>query len=178
MEITVFCASNEGTEPSFMEDAYKLGAWIAGQGHTLVYGGCRTGLMGAVADGALDAGGKVIGVLTDIPRIQDRRHHGLTEYIETQTLAERKSILMERPQVFITLPGGLGTLDELGDVLSLIRAGVDSRPCVVYDAGGYYQPLQAFFQEMLDAGFVEQEVFDQVLVTSDLAAIEDFIQGC
>lgn len=177
MEITVFCASNEGTDPSFMEDAYALGAWIARQGHTLVYGGCRTGLMGAVADGALDAGGKVVGVLTDILRIQERRHPGLTEYIETATLAERKAILMERPQAFITLPGGLGTLDELGDVLSLIRAGVETRPCVVYDAGGYYQHLRAFFQEMLDAGFVEQEVFDKVLVTSDLKVIEDFLQG-
>ena len=132
--------------------------------------------MGAVADGALDAGGKVVGVLTDIPRIQERRHHGLTEYIETETLTERKAILRERPQMFITLPGGLGTLDELGDVLSLIRAGVDSRPCVIYDAGGYYQPLKDFFQEMLDAGFVEQEVFDLVPVTDKLTDIEDFIQ--
>ena len=95
MNIAVYCGSASGNRPSFTEGAKALGSWIAQNGHTLVYGGSRTGLMGATADAVLAGGGKVIGVIPDVKLIQERRHPGLTECIETKDMAERKQKMIE-----------------------------------------------------------------------------------
>ena len=105
MNIAVYCGSASGNRPSFTEGAKALGSWIAQNGHTLVYGGSRTGLMGATADAVLAGGGKVIGVIPDVKLIQERRHPGLTECIETKDMAERKQKMIELADAYVALPG-------------------------------------------------------------------------
>lgn len=133
MNIAVYCGSASGNRPSFTEGAKALGSWIAQNGHTLVYGGSRTGLMGATADAVLAGGGKVIGVIPDVKLIQERRHPGLTECIETKDMAERKQKMIELADAYVALPGGPGTLDEISEVICLARLGIENKACVLFD---------------------------------------------
>ena len=176
MNIVVYCGSTTGNKNSYSEKARKLGEWIAEHGHTLVYGGADGGLMGAVANGALSKGGKVIGVLPDVEEIQKRRHMSLTEYINTKDMAQRKAAMIELADAYIALPGGPGTLDELSDIVSLSRLRLDENPCVMYDMDGYYQPLSKVFDGMIEAGFAEKEDFRNVLVSDDQDEIGNFIE--
>ena len=130
MNIAVYCGSASGNRPSFTEGAKALGSWIAQNGHTLVYGGSRTGLMGATADAVLAGGGKVIGVIPDVKLIQERRHPGLTECIETKDMAERKQKMIELADAYVALPGGPGTLDEISEVICLARLGIENKACI------------------------------------------------
>ena len=157
--------------------AVALGMWIAENGHTLVYGGTRGGLMGTIANSVLSNGGKVIGVLPQVESIQNRRHQFLTEYIDTKDMAERKAKMIELADVYIALPGGPGTLDELSDIISLQRLHINENPCILYDIDGFYQPLKAFFEEMQTSGFAAKEDFNRVLFSKDLSEIETFIQS-
>ena len=152
MNIAVYCGSASGNRPSFTEGAKALGSWIAQNGHTLVYGGSRTGLMGATADAVLAGGGKVIGVIPDVKLIQERRHPGLTECIETKDMAERS------------------------EVICLARLGIENKACVLFDTDGYYQALKKIFEEMVEVGFSEKEDFKRVLVSADLDEIGRFIE--
>lgn len=165
-----------GQPPSFTEGAKALGSWIAQNGHTLVYGGSRTGLMGATADAVLAGGGKVIGVIPDVKLIQERRHPGLTECIETKDMAERKQKMIELADAYVALPGGPGTLDEISEVICLARLGIENKACVLFDTDGYYQALKKIFEEMVEVGFSEKEDFKRVLVSADLDEIERFIE--
>ena len=142
MNIAVYCGATPGNCKSFSRGAALLGTEIARQGHTLVYGGSQCGLMGVVANAALAAGGRVTGVLPNIPLIQAGRHPGLTEYLDTETLADRRTAMLHRANACIALPGGLGTLDEITEILALSRLGVNPKPCVFYNIDGFYQPLQ------------------------------------
>ena len=176
MNIAVYCGSASGNRPSFTEGAMALGSWIAQNGHTLVYGGSRTGLMGATADAVLAGGGKVIGVIPDVKLIQERRHPGLTECIETKDMAERKQKMIELADAYVALPGEPGTLDEISEVICLARLGIENKACVLFDTDGYYQALKKIFEEMVEVGFSEKEDFKRVLVSADLDEIERFIE--
>ncbi|MBP3280001.1 MAG: TIGR00730 family Rossman fold protein, partial [Butyrivibrio sp.] len=142
MNIAVYCGSSSGNNSKFMESAKYLGRWIGESGNTLVYGGACKGLMGALADAVLESGGKVIGVLPDVPRIQARKHTGLTECINTSSMAERKAKMIELADAFVALPGGIGTLDEITDVLSLSSLDVVKGPIVLFNTDGYYEPFR------------------------------------
>ena len=176
MNIAVYCGSASGNRPSFTEGAKELGSWIAQNGHTLVYGGSRTGLMGVTADAVLAGGGKVIGVIPDVKLIQERRHPGLTECIETKDMAERKQKMIELADAYVALPGGPGTLDEITDVISLARLGIEDKPCVLLDIDGFYQPLKTVFDQMLEVGFAEKGDFRKVLISEDLGKIGVFLE--
>lgn len=176
MNIAVYCGSASGNRPSFTEGAKALGSWIAQNGHTLVYGGSRTGLMGATADAVLAGGGKVIGVIPDVKLIQERRHPGLTECIETKDMAERKQKMIELADAYVALPGGPRTLDEISEVICLARLGIENKACVLFDTDGYYQALKKIFEEMVEVGFSEKEDFKRVLVSADLDEIGRFIE--
>ena len=155
MNIAVYCGSASGNRPSFTEGAKALGSWIAQNGHTLVYGGSRTGLMGATADAVLAGGGKVIGVIPDVKLIQERRHPGLTECIETKDMAERKQKMIELADAYVALPGGPGTLDEISEVICLARLGIENKACVLFDTDGYYKDLKKIFEENPEYKIVE-----------------------
>lgn len=176
MRIAVYCGSSAGGLEAYRSGAMELGKRIAEHGHELVYGGSNTGLMGAVADGALGAGGRVIGVQPNVPLIQSRKHPGLTENIETGTMAERRSRMIELADAYIALPGGIGTLDEISEVMVLQHLGIVDAPIIFVDTDGYYQPLRAVFEHMLQQGFCEKELFAKVLFSDKMDEIMAFAE--
>ena len=150
----VFCGASPGRDPQYVTLARETGGQLAQMGIGLVYGGGRVGLMGALADGALHAGGEVIGV---IPRgLVDRElaHPGLTELRVVQTLHERKAVMAELSDAFIALPGGLGTLEELSEVVSWAQLDLHRKPCGILDPGSYFGQLIAFLDHAVDEGFL------------------------
>lgn len=175
MNIAVYCGSSSGNKEAYTIGAVALGVWIAENGHTLVYGGARGGLMGTVANSVLSNGGKVTGVIPDVESIQKKRHQFLTKYIETKDMAERKSKMLEIADAYIALPGGPGTLDEITDVISLARLKINDKPCILYDISGFYQPLKNVFEQMISSGFSYKEDFRNVLISDDLDRIGTFI---
>ena len=177
MNIVVYCGSSNGIGDKYLESARILGKWIGESGNTLVYGGASKGLMGAVSNATLETGGKVIGVLPNVPQIQARRHQGLTEYIDTVSMAERKAKMIELAEAFVALPGGIGTLDELTDVMSLSSLDITMCPIVLYDTDGYYQPFRAVIRNIIDNGFGRSEYFSRMLFSDDIKEISSFITG-
>ena len=175
MNIAVYCGSSSGNDARFEESARVLGKWIGENGHTLVYGGAGKGLMGVISRQVLESGGKVIGVLPDVPMIQARRQEGLTEYIETKTMAERKAKMIELADAFVALPGGIGTLDEITEVMSLSSLYITLAPIVLFDTGGYYRPLREVIRNIIESGFGRTEFFEKVLFSEDMDEISEFI---
>ena len=150
----MFCGASPGNEPQYVAAARDVGAGLAGRGIGLVYGGGRVGLMGAVADAALDAGGEVIGV---IPRgLVDRElaHPGLSELRVVDTLHERKAVMADLADAFIALPGGLGTLEELAEVVSWAQLELHTKPIGLLEVGDYWTLLLAWLDMAVAEGFV------------------------
>jgi uncharacterized protein (TIGR00730 family) len=169
--VCVYAGSNAGVDPGHAEVARTLGRLLAEQGTGLVYGGGRTGLMGAVADAVLAAGGRVTGI---IPRGLERRevaHRGLTELVVVETMHQRKALMAERADAFVALPGGLGTLEELVEVATWTQLGIHHKPVGLLDSGGYWTPLQAFLDTAVDAGFLLRENRSSILLDPDPATL-------
>ncbi len=152
--IGVFCGSNVGGDPAFLATAQRLGSAIAQRGVGLVYGGGRVGLMGAVADAALGAGGEVIGVITDGLVRAEIAHLDVTTLEVVETMHERKARMADLADGFVTLPGGYGTLDETVELLTWNQLGLMAKPVVFLDVGGFFDRLLAFFDVAVDAAFV------------------------
>jgi uncharacterized protein (TIGR00730 family) len=166
--VAVFCASTSGHDETLVKASYDLGRGLAERGIGLVYGAGGHGLMGAVSQGALDAGGEVIGV---IPRSMVEREWGrddLTELRVVETMHERKALMAEYADAFLSLPGGLGTLEEILEVWSWRQIGFNDDPVCLFDIGGFWKPLLGALQGLVDAGFVRQEVMDDLVVADDL----------
>ena len=177
MEIAVWCASQQGNDPVYLDMARALGVTIAERGHGLVYGGSRGGLMGAVAGGCLEAGGTVTGVTVNVPRIIAERHPGLTRSEVCPDLITRKARMIELADAFIALPGGPGTFDELGDVITLLRAGVSTKPVALVNIRSYYDPLAELFARMVRDGFADPSDFEKVLVSADIDEVFAFLEA-
>ena len=175
MNIAVYCGAASGSRQIYADKTIELGTWMGENGHRLVYGGGNTGLMGTIADSVLQAGGEAIGVLPQVPLIQSRRHPGLTEYVDTATMHARKSVMIERADAFIALPGGTGTLDEITEVLSLASLDLVDGPIVFLDIEGYYEPVKAMLDRILGNGFGRGEFFDRVLFSDDVGEIAAFL---
>lgn len=170
--ITVFCASSFGTEKIYEEQAIALGKTLAEQNIELVYGGANVGLMGAVADGALNAGGKVIGVLPNFLRSKEIAHLGLTELILVESMHERKTKMNELCDGVIALPGGFGTLEELFEMLTWAQLGLHKKPIAILNVNGFYDALIALLQTMTEKGLLK-EVNQKMLLVSD--TIDDLL---
>jgi uncharacterized protein (TIGR00730 family) len=154
--ICVFCGASTGRDPGYAAAAARTGETLARRRIRIIYGGGRLGLMGTVADAALVAGGEVIGV---IPRgLVDRElaHPGLTELRVVGTLHERKAAMAELADGFVALPGGLGTLEELAEVLSWAQLDLHSKPIGVLDIGGYFGALESFLDHAVAEGFLAE----------------------
>lgn len=171
MKIAVYCGSKAGNDPAFTEGAKALGKFIGSRGWTLVYGGATQGLMGAVADAVLDAGGEVIGVMTEMPEILERKHPGLKNCEVVPDLNARKARMACLADAYVALPGGPGTLDEISDVISLARLKVDDKPVILFNINGYYEPLKTVLKAMVDAEFITAEEIDGVFFLPDLKAV-------
>ena len=175
MKIAVWCASERGASPAYALAARTLGAEIARRGHGLVYGGSSGGLMGEVADSCLAAGGPVTGITVNVPKIIARRHPGLTAYETSPDLITRKAHMIELADAFVALPGGPGTLDELGDVVTLLRARVSTKPIALVNVEGFYDPLSELFDRMVQVGFADPSDFQRVLIADDVEAALAFV---
>jgi len=164
--ITVFCGSSLGTDIVFKEKAYFLGQSLAKNRIEVVYGGANVGLMGEVADGALNAGGKVIGVIPEFLKGKEIAHTNLTELIITKTMHERKVKMNELSDGVIALPGGFGTLEELFEMLTWAQLGLHKKPIAVLNVNGFYDELITFTKTMVDKGFLKT-VNQEMLLVSD-----------
>lgn len=164
--VTVFCGSGSGTEERYTSQATLLGQTLAKHNIELVYGGAKIGLMGAVADGALNAGGKVIGVLPHFLKSKEIAHQHLTELILVNSMHERKTRMHELCDGIIALPGGFGTMEELFEVLTWAQLGLHKKPIALLNTNGFYDLLIAFVQQMVDKGLLKP-VNQQMLLVSD-----------
>lgn len=164
MRICVFCGSNTGRGEEYMAAAHQLGALIAEAGYGLVYGGARDGLMGAVADGALSAQGEAIGVLPKQLADLEQAHEGLTELHVVNSMHERKRIMHDLCDAFISMPGGIGTMEEMFEVWTWTQLGVHRKALALYNVNGFYDPLETFMDTMVEEGFV-RPVHRQMVLT-------------
>lgn len=156
MNITVYLGSSEGIRPVFRQAAQELGEWIGRNGHTLIYGGSEMGLMGVLADAVIKEGGKVIGVEPRFFVEEEVQHKGITELIVTETMAERKQKMIELGDAFIAFPGGLGTLEEITEVITLCKLRRIEKPFCLLNIDGYYEPLRKLLFHMVEEGFLER----------------------
>ena len=176
MRIAVYCGSDFDKEGIYTAAARELGAWIGKSGHSLVYGGGESGLMGTVAKEVFDAGRQVIGVVPgNVEFIKDRPQPFVTELITTKNMSERKEKMLELADAFIALPGGIGTLDEISEAITLTKIGVFNKPCILFNRSGFYEPIRRMFEEMENAGFLTRESMRHVLFSDDVEEIRAFI---
>lgn len=169
--VAVYCGSRFGHSPAFADAARTLGELIGKSGATLVYGGGRVGLMGTVADAVMAAGGQVVGVIPQALMDREVGHAGLTELHVVQTMHERKQLMAERADAFISLPGGIGTLEELYEVWSWQQLGYHDKPVALLNVDGYYDALLEFHRVMHGRGFVSDAQFNALLVETDPALL-------
>ena len=177
MNITVFLGSGLGNDPRLAEAAGELGRWIAQRGHTLVYGGSGMGLMGVLARSALEAGGPVIGVEPQMFVDEGRELEGLTRLIVTADMAQRKAEMMRLGDVFIAFPGGTGTLEEIGEVMSRLSMNQLRAPCILYDLDGYYAGMRQLLDRMLEKGLSDPDRLANVRFAKDLNEIVGILNG-
>lgn len=161
--ICVYCGSSPGSDPRFLEEAIRGGAQIAQAGLTLVYGGGKVGLMGAVADAALAAGGRVVGVMPEDLVNQEIAHKGLSELRVVKSMHERKLAMAELSDGFLCLPGGPGTFEEIFEQWTWALLGIHAKPCGFVNVAGYYDLMRATIQQMADNGFIGQTYVDMLV---------------
>jgi uncharacterized protein (TIGR00730 family) len=167
--ICVFCGSSIGRNREYGEAARRTGRLLAERGIGLVYGGGGTGLMGAVADGALEARGEVIGVIPHALRTKELAHAGVGEMIVVDSMHERKARMAELADGFVALPGGLGTLEEICEITTWLQLGIHRKPCGLLNICGYYDTLIAFLDHAVAEEFLRREYRDPLIVEREPA---------
>lgn len=173
--ICVFCASADGTRPEYRADAEALGRTLAAQNIGLIYGGSRVGLMGAVADATLNAGGRVTGVIPHVLVDMEVAHHEITELHIVKTMHERKALMGEKADAFLILPGGYGTLEELFEVLAWSTLKIHSKPIVLLNTCGFWDPMLTFLEHCVREGVLKQERLELLRVA---ATAEEAVRLC
>ena len=177
MNITVYCGAAEGKDPEFIARARELGAWMAGEGHTLIYGAGNSGMMGAVSDALMEGCGRAVGVTPRFFILAEETRSDLDEVVISDDMAERRKWMIEHGDAFIALPGGMGTLDEITEVMTYKRLGLlgkVNKPVMIYNVNGYYDRFFSFLDDMLDQGFCR--VIDRSNVI-EVRCLEDIIRA-
>jgi uncharacterized protein (TIGR00730 family) len=169
--VCVFCGSATGVDPVFVAAARSFGRLLAARGTALVYGGGHVGLMGALADAVLVAGGSVIGVIPERLAARELAHHGLTELHVVPSMHERKAKMASLADAFVALPGGLGTLDELFEIWTWAQLGFHAKPIGLLDVAGFFSPLLELTRHMVEQGFVRAPQLELALTDRDGAAL-------
>jgi len=175
--VCVYCGSADHVHPDYLLAARRMGETLARRGLTLVYGGGRTGLMGALADGVLESGGQVIGVIVDSMNTPALAHPGITRMEVTPLIHQRKARMYELADAYIALPGGYGTLDELFETLTWAQIGVHAKPIGLLNVGGYFDPLLAMLDRAETEGFIFPEHRRSLLCASDPGALLDAMKN-
>jgi len=174
--VCVFCGASSGRLPEYAEAARAFGAAAAARGLGIVYGGGRVGLMGAVADAALTAGGEVVGVIPQELVDRELAHGGLTELHVVGSLHERKALMAELSDAFVALPGGFGTLDELLEQLTWSQLGLHEKPVGLFDVAEYWRPLIALARHATEEGFVRESDLGAIAVGQDAEGLLDRLE--
>ena len=172
--LCVFCGSNQGIRPAYAEAARGLGSTLAERGIAVVFGGGSVGLMGTLANAALSAGGRVIGVIPRQLVERELGHTALTELHVVESMRERKAVMADLSEGFIVLPGGAGTMEEFFEVWSWAQLGIHRKPCGILNVKGYYDPLLKLLDWMVEEGFLRPQQRAMVLVAT---TAEDLLQG-
>jgi len=171
--ICVYCGSSPGTDAEFVREAKRAGRLIAEAGLTVVYGGGRVGLMGEVADAALEAGGRVVGVMPADLVSQEIAHTGLSELVVVNSMHERKWRMAELGDAFLALPGGPGTFEEIVEQWTWAMLGFHAKPCGFVNVGGYYDLWRATVRQMADKGFVAPAYAEMLIYEPTTAKVLD-----
>lgn len=173
--VAVFCGSSFGSSPAYAEAARLTGRTLAERGIGVVYGGGHVGLMGIVADAALEAGGRVIGVIPRQLHERELTHHGVTELHVVESMHERKQLMADLSDAFIALPGGAGTLEEIAEQWTWAQLTIHAKPCGFLDVNGFWQPMQAMVDTMVGEGFVRVDQSGIVSIRADLGELLDVL---
>jgi len=175
--VCIYCGSGPGSDPAYVDAATELGAALGQAGVGLVYGGGSTGLMGAAADAALAAGGTVTGIIPQFLVDREKGHTGLTELIVTRDMHERKWEMFNRADAFIALPGGIGTLEELIEVMTWAQLGRHSKPIIIVNTNGFWNHLLALLEHMSTADFLHSQHQLRPTFVSDIPEILSIISN-
>ncbi len=173
MNVAIYCGSQTGKSPIYMEKAKELGAQLASASIGIVYGGSNVGLMGAVADAALANNGKVIGIMPEHLQKREIAHLHLTEIHFVDSMHVRKKKMIDLSDAFIALPGGCGTLDEYFEVFTWAQIGLHNNPVILYNINGFYDALILHFNKMIEEGFIREEQSDILQVATSAEGILD-----
>ncbi|MGU3372409.1 LOG family protein [Bacillus mycoides] len=166
--ICVFCGSNYGESEEYKNTAEKLGEFLSEKNTTLIYGGGKVGLMGSVANSALQAGGNVVGIIPEFLRDKEIAHQGLTDLIVVDSMHSRKQKMSEMADGFIVLPGGYGTYEEMFEVLSWGQIGIHKKPVGLINVDGFFDPLLKMLQHTVDKGFARPENLNLILSSTNI----------
>lgn len=176
MNITVYCGSTDVGEESLNKQTAKLGEYIGQNNHTLIYGGHKTGLMGVIANSTLLNGGSVIGIIpNNIKHIVNKIHPALSEYIYTDDLFSRRAKLMELGDVFIALPGGVGTLNEISEILESIRLNLISKKCIIFNMEGFYDNLEKQIEKFYKYGYISEDDYKNFIFVTSFKQLKNYL---
>jgi len=176
MNVTVYCGASGGNDRRYTEAAAELGRWIGANGHRLVYGGGKVGMMGSVADSVLASGGKVTGVIPRFMAEKDLGHQGIDEMIVVETMGERKRTMIDLGDLFIALPGGSGTLEEISEIASRCQLGLTHAHCVFFSVMGYYDQMKKAYDNMVDRGFLTPENRKKISFVESVDELETLLR--
>ena len=176
MNICVYGASSKSIDEKYIKAGEALGEQMAERGHTLVFGGGGHGMMGAVARGVKKGGGKVIGVAPSFFNVDGVLFDGCDEFIYTETMRERKQIMEDRSDAFIAAPGGVGTFEELFEIITLKQLGRHSKPVAVFNVNGYYSGIKDMFERAVEESFMTRACLSLFRMTEDKGEILDYLE--
>jgi uncharacterized protein (TIGR00730 family) len=169
--LSVFCGSSYGNDESYTKEGYRLGQYMANNQITLVYGGSRVGIMGAVADGAIEANGNIIGVIPGFIKNKEIAHEGITELIEVDSMHDRKMTMHEKSDGAIILPGGFGTLDKMFELLTWGQLGLHKKPIGILNINGYFDCLINFMDNMVNKNMLRVSNRDMIVIDNEIDAL-------
>jgi uncharacterized protein (TIGR00730 family) len=175
--VCVYCASSQSAHPAYREAAHRLGSTLAEHGYTIVYGGGGVGSMGALADGALSRGGRVVGILPRFMAELEWGHKGLTELKLVEDMRTRKHLMLTRSQAAVALPGGSGTLEELLEAITLKRLGLYFNPIVLVDTRGFFQPLIEVLTRAVQERFMDERHLEMWQVVARPEDVPEALQA-
>lgn len=178
MNITVYLGANEGNDPALKQAVWELGTWIGESGNDLIYGGSKVGLMGVIAESVLRAGGKVTGVEPQFFMEKELQYDAVTHLIVTETMAERKTKMIELGDVFVAMPGGTGTLEEISEIMSLLALDRMEAPCILYNLHGYYDSLQQLLDRMIAADLSSEYRQRNIYFVKNLDELQKVLDSC
>jgi uncharacterized protein (TIGR00730 family) len=175
MKIAVFLGANEGASTKIKEETTKLGHFIGSNNHTLVYGGSDAGLMGVIAKSTQEKGGKVIGVELKLFDQEGASYYNVDKFILTETIQERKKLMIDMSDAFIAIPGGVGTLDEISEIICINKIDTKHRPVILLNIDGYYEGLRQQIKTMVKYNFLSQENADLISFAKDVDEIIEIL---